>query len=207
MNNFSFRIFTILIASSILVACSQGKKTTSTPAMNKVALTEEQMMENWKLAATPGSEHEFFKKLAGKWSTNATFWKDPSAKPEITKGIADNRLVLGGRFLQQSFKGKFMGQTFEGMGMLGYDNVQKSYISTWTDTTTTSIMLSGQGKVADNNLLEMKGEFVCPMTREIHITREVTKLLDKNKYVFEMYDIGQDGKEYKAMEIVYTRKG
>ena len=36
--------------------------------------------------------------------------------------------------------------------------------------------------------------------------RSVTRIVDDNTHVFEMYSAGKGGKEEKMMEITYTRK-
>jgi len=36
--------------------------------------------------------------------------------------------------------------------------------------------------------------------------REVSRVVDANRHVFEMYGPDKTGKEFKTMEIVYTRK-
>jgi hypothetical protein len=44
-----------------------------------------------------------------------------------------NTMILGGRYQQSMIKGNMMGMPFEGMGLLGYDNAQKLFYSTWVD--------------------------------------------------------------------------
>ena len=36
--------------------------------------------------------------------------------------------------------------------------------------------------------------------------RGVIKIVDDKTYTYEVYSNGEDGKEYKGMEITYTRK-
>jgi hypothetical protein len=36
--------------------------------------------------------------------------------------------------------------------------------------------------------------------------REVIRVVDNNKHVFEMYGPDKSGKEFKTLEIVYTRR-
>ena len=36
--------------------------------------------------------------------------------------------------------------------------------------------------------------------------RNVTRVIDSNKHMFEMYEHGPDGKEFKTLEVTYLRK-
>ena len=49
---------------------------------------------------------------------------------------------MGGRYLEQRFKGDIMGMPFEGIGYTGYDNVKKQYWGTWMDNMSTGMMTS-----------------------------------------------------------------
>ena len=55
-----------------------------------------------------------------------------------------NKMVLGNRYQQSSFKGTYKGKPFEGIGTLAYDNSRKMFISTWIDNTGTG-MMSAEG--------------------------------------------------------------
>ena len=47
---------------------------------------------------------------------------------------------LGGRYVIGKFAGTMMGQPFEGMSTMGYDNAKKMFTSTWVDNMGTGIV-------------------------------------------------------------------
>ena len=97
------------------------------------------------------------------------------------------------------------GGAFTGIGVTGYDNYTKKYVSTWMDSMGTGIFrMEGTGS-ADGRTITQKGSHEDPMQGRMN-HRAVTKIVDDNTEVFEMYNTGKDGKETKMMEITYTRK-
>ena len=54
-------------------------------------------------------------------------------------------------------------------------------------------------------VLTMKGEYESPLDGKMVHYRMVTRIIDENKHVFEMYE-KKEGKEVKGMEITYTRR-
>ena len=98
-----------------------------------------------------------------------------------------------------------MGQPFTGMGILGYDNHGKKYVSTWMDSMGTGIFYM-EGKAGkDPNRITLTGRYDDPIQGPMKL-RAVTKLVDVDHEIFEMYGAGKTGKETKMLEIVYTRK-
>jgi len=58
----------------------------------------------------------------------------PEAAPHKGSGTSENSWVLGGRYLQQIFRGEADGQPFDGISYTAYDNFKKKYVGTWIDT-------------------------------------------------------------------------
>ena len=91
--------------------------------------TPEQMQAAFEAGSRPGPQHANLKKLSGTWATDVKWWMDPNGKPETSKGKSVNIPILGGRFIREDYSGTMMGQQFQGVGMLGYDNISKEYTS------------------------------------------------------------------------------
>ena len=106
------------------------------------AMSEEQMMALWQAAATPSAGHARLMPMVGTWRATTTFTMAPGAPPQVSSGTSVHRLVLGGRYLEQVYKGTAMAMPFEGIGFTGYDNVQKRFVGTWMDTFGTGVMNS-----------------------------------------------------------------
>ncbi len=180
-----------------------GKKTEVTQAPPQ--LTPEDIKNLMEDAAKPGPEHARLQPLVGTWRTTSKFWMQPGTAPEVSKGFASNRWTLGKKFLKQDYSGKFGGVPFKGTGVLGYDKVKKSFISSWIDSMATGMML-GEGEFnPTTNEIIMKSAYSCPMTGGTRNSRTITRIISKNEHVFEMYDLAPDGSEVKTMEIVYKR--
>ena len=183
-----------------LCAAEEQKPTTGDPA-------KDAMMAQWQQASTPGEGHKRLEPLVGNWQHTAKWQMDPSAAPEESQGTNENRWILGGRFLQQDFKGQMMGQPFEGLGIIGYDNMAGEYKSVWLDNMSTSLMTSTVQYDAASGAFNESGTFSCPMTGEKNKWyRAVLKITDNDHYTYEMYSKDKDGKEFKNMEIAYRRQ-
>lgn len=170
-------------------------------------------MEAWLKAATPAEGHAKLAPLVGKW-TYVTKWRmAPEAPWDESTGKAEYKWTLGKRFLVGEIKGDpnpndvmMGGAPFEGLAMYGYDNMMKKYTNTWMDNMSTGTMIShgtadGSGKM----FTFMAEEGMCPMTGEMKKPKSTLKIDSDDKVVFEMFDKGPDGKEFKALEVTYTR--
>ena len=165
------------------------------------------MMEAMKKAGSPNEGHKVFEPLVGTWTYTAQWWMSPEAPSESMTGSASNSLLFGGRFLKQEIRGQAEGQPpFEGLGFLGYDNLRKEYQSVWLDNMSTGMMIGkGQFDPAANTLTD-QGEFSCPLTMETRRSfRSVWKIVDSEHTLYETYMRTPEGREFKAMEIHYTR--
>lgn len=162
------------------------------------------MMEAMMKAGTPGAEHKKLDVFTGSWNTEAQFWMVPGADPMSMKGSAENKWLFDGRYLEQRFKGDFMGMPFEGVGITGYDNVKKQYWGTWMDNMSTGMMMT-TGK-NDGSTWSFSGSMPDPMTAKDSAVEEKITVTDNDHHTMEMWGPGPDGKMYKTMEIKYTRK-
>jgi hypothetical protein len=169
------------------------------------AMDPQQMMELWKLAATPGEPHKLFASLAGSWTTQTKEWMEPGKPPTESTGTADMKMLLDGRFLYQEFNGQMMGQPFSGVGIDAYDNMTKKYTTAWMDSMGTGIFIMEGTASADGKTITLKGSHPEPGGGKMS-HRAVWKLTDNNNQTFDMYGTHQGGKEMKVLEIVYTRK-
>jgi hypothetical protein len=163
------------------------------------------MMELYKQLATPGEPHKLFASLAGSWTTTTKEWMEPGKPPTESTGTAEMKMVLDGRFLYQEFNAQMMGQPFSGIGIDGFDNLRKKYVTAWFDTMGTGIFLMEGTASADGKTITLKGQHGEPGGG--HMThRAVWKIVDNNNQQFDMYGAHHGGKETKMLEITYSRK-
>ena len=177
------------------------------PGPGAMDASQEAMMAKMKEAGSPSEGHARLEPLVGTWRNSAMWWMSPGAAPEISQGTNENTWILGGRFVRSNFSGQAMGQPFEGIGIIGYDNIRHEYSSVWLDNMSTGMMTStAQYDPATNTLKEL-GSFSCPMTGEAQRKFRATwTFIDPAHYKYEMYTLDKDGTEFKSMEIVYERQ-
>jgi hypothetical protein len=130
----------------------------------------------------------------------------PGAPPQESSGTSENKMTLGGRFLEQHYEGKFMDQPFTGMGYTGYDLYKKRYVGNWMDSMGTSIMSSTGTADASGKTMTFTGTMDDYATGKKANFKEVITVVDPDHHVFEMWWPGPDGKMFKTMEIHYMRK-
>jgi hypothetical protein len=167
---------------------------------------QKKMMEKWMQFATPGEPHRFLDKRVGEWDVVTRMWREPGAPPDESTGSAVGKMMLGGRYLKLKHRGTVNGMPFEGISIGGYDNHLKEFFSIWIDNVGTGIMISRGSLEPTAKTLTEVAEVDDFMTGQKMKTRTVTTLVNPDKFFMEMYMIGPDGKEFKSLEVTYTRK-
>ena len=163
-------------------------------------------MEAMQKAMSPGEPHKRLARLAGDWTFSQKMWMDPSQPPMDSAGTMHGEAILGGRYVQTTWKGNMMGMPFEGRSTEGYDNLAKKYVNSWVDNMGTGIIHS-TGTCDDQGMkCSYKGDMIDPMTGKPSYMRQEITWTDANTFKNEMYGPGLDGKEFKWMEMVIKRK-
>lgn len=155
---------------------------------------------------TPTAPHQMMASWNGTWTGEVTMWMDPSAPPSKSTMTAENKMIMGGRYQQAVNKGDFNGMPFEGMSTLAYDNHKKTFISTWVDNMGTGIMVLEGPWEESSRTMTLKGRMVDPSSSKEMEVKETFRIVDNDHQLMEMFHVGPDGKEFKTMEIKYTRK-
>lgn len=192
-----------VVLAVLVLACPRAAIPQDAPQMTA---GQKAMMDAWAKASTPGKQHQWLAGKAGRWEFTGRFWMEPGKPPTESKGTAERSMILGGRVMGEKVTSPgFMGQTFEGYGLMGYDNVASEFWGTWTDSMSTGVMLS-KGSCDEKGACTMKGQYVDPITGKARTMRSAARDEGPDREVHEAWDLGPDGKEYKSMELVYTRK-
>ena len=198
------RIVRVVAAGMIVLSAGMARAEDAKPAADA---SKEAAMKEVMQRGSPGEAHKALEPLVGNWTYTATMWMAADGQPETMSGTATNSLIYGGRFLKQETRGTMEGYPpFEGLGFTGYDNIRKEYQTVWLDSMSTSVMVAtGQYDPAAKKF-SSQGDFSCPMTGEAHRKyHDSWTIVDPNHATYESYSWAPDGKEYKAMEIHYTR--
>ena len=154
---------------------------------------------------TPTAAHQEIAQGVGSWDVETKMYMSPGAAPEISAATAESRMVLEGRYLLQNFRGLAMGMPFEGMLILGYDNLSKEYFSIWMDTWSTWPALA-RGVEDEKGKVNQVGVMRDVMTPGGRPFRHVTWCPNPDEQQARMYDTLPDGTEWLVMEMVYRRR-
>jgi hypothetical protein len=164
------------------------------------------MMKNWQEYMTPGDMHKMMAKWDGIWNGEVTVWMAPGAPEQKNKSTAVNKMILGGLYQESNHTGTMMGMPFNGRSTVGYDNHRKEFVSTWIDNMGSGMMLMKGPWDEATKTINLKGKMVDPGTKMDTDVRETFKIIDDNTQEMEMFVMMPDGKEFKTMEIKFTKK-
>jgi hypothetical protein len=159
-------------------------------------------MQLWQKYATPGEHHEALAQFIGKWDTETKMFM-------TSKGSAEFKWLFPNRWLAQEYKGSMMGMPYSGFGIVGWDNYKKKHVQVWVDTLSTDMKLA-EGVVVDpeGQVQVLYGTMDEYLTGEHDkIVKYVTRNIDKDTFVFEIWDMGMGAEGGKVIEMKYTRKG
>ena len=211
---------TLCAVTILLFACNDKKKTDegkSATTDTKMDLKETSkeamampdsatMAKNWQAYMTPGDVHKMMASWDGTWNSDITMWMQPGAPEEKTTSVAVNKMVLNGLYQQSTHTGMMMGMPFNGMSTTAYDIHKKEFINTWIDNMGSGIMvLKGPWDEATKTM-NLKGKATDPGTTGDMDIRETLKIIDENTQEMEMFSMMPNGKEFKTMNIRFTRK-
>ena len=164
-------------------------------------------MQTCIAAATPGKRHAHLAKEAGTWEGKTTMYM-PGSDAQTSECKMTVTPLMGGRFTQVEIKGEMPGMgPYEGLGIYGYDNVSKKFVSSWIDNQGTGIMQCTGDLSDDGKVLTWACTFNCPLQKKPVAMREIDTITGPNTKRFEMF--GPDpktGKEQKMMTIEFTKK-
>ena len=176
-------------------------------SQNDAGLSDDELRRAVEQAASLSKYHKNLKSIRGKYEQTIQWWAAPGAEPKESTCLADTEWILGGRFMMQTFEGKWLDKSFEAIGILGYDKGAGQYNSVWMDTLGTKMLLS-KGTLDDSGkAITMHGEYVDPVSGQTVKTRMIMQMPDrKGETSFEMYRTTSDGTEYKFLDLISKRK-
>jgi Protein of unknown function (DUF1579) len=159
-----------------------------------------------KALTSLSAQHALLKKLIGTWKTEVSYWTTPTSKPLVTKGISVARPIFNGRFVEEMFKGTHAGQPYLGKGLTGFDNVSKTYVSSWADSLATDISIFRGTYNEEKKTVVYDADMNCPMTGGPIKVRSTLEFINDKQHIYRSFYLKPNGEEVKQMEITYTRK-
>ena len=182
-----------------LPACTAMGKTG--PVDSEAAMAR--MME----LAQPVSHHQHLARMVGDWNCEMTYWMEAGSPPQNMTGTSRYAMVLGDHILEQTFHGDFMGQPFEGRGLMGYDTATEEYWSTWMDSFSSFMMPLARGTCADDGKeILLQGTWYNPVYERKEHDRQILKWVDENHFTYDAWARFEGQKEYQTMHIEFRRR-
>lgn len=160
-------------------------------------------------AGTPGPMHAYLNESVGTWNGKVTMWMAPGAEPMVSECKTVIAPKMDGRFVSCETTGDLAGMgPFHGYGLYGYDNVSEEFQATWIDNCGTGMMQGTGDLSSDQTTLTWTYNYTCPITKKPVVMKEIDRREGKNKSTMEMHGTDpKTGKEFKMMQIEYTRAG
>jgi hypothetical protein len=189
---------TIVLMSVLLIALpalAQEKKTDA---------EQQKAMEIFIKMGAVTENHEFLKKYVGGWDCQVKGWMAPGQPPTVSQGSFQGDMRLDGRYLFMDFKGEMFGQPFNGLQIIGFDNMQQKYITLWIDNTST-FFFTTLGTRQDNVISET-GLWPDPLTGAQAPVKARTTWVNADEYLYEQFMVMPDKSEFKSMEMSCKRR-
>jgi hypothetical protein len=198
--------FTAIALGTLTTVAAGGAADDTKTAEPATSAELQAQMAAFEKAGTPRAEHAQLAYFAGNWTARTQVWMDPEAAATESTGTCKGEVVYGGRYVSMTCAGTFLGQPFDGYGLLGYDNLRGKFFNTWVDSTTTGFWLAwGEYDKASNAwtfLAEMPDRMKPSASVKV---RQVLRIYGPNHYGLDRYEF-RDGKETRTMNIDYRRQ-
>jgi hypothetical protein len=167
---------------------------------------QQKAMEAYMKMMATNENHAYLKNFVGEWNATSQAWMMPGQAPESSQNTAQGEMILGGRFLKMNYKGMMFGQPFEGVQIIGYDNMKKKFITFWIDSSSTAFFLTEGNLDESAKTMTETGLWPDSMTGGTMKVRAVTKMIGPDEFSYEMYMVGPDGKEFRSLKNRAVRK-
>ncbi len=188
------------VGDAVLAAQPAKDSKVIQPGKNKAPPTAAQPGEG--AMPTPGAEHKLLAPLIGDFEGTAKMWMEAGTEPMEVKGAIHREWDMDGWFVIERVTGD---GGFKGMGIIGYNTVEKRYESAWIENMASYIATSNGNYDAKTKMLTFTGDMIHPMTQKRVKTRSTIDLSKSEKEVMTTYTTGPDGKEYKSFEGTFAR--
>jgi hypothetical protein len=195
-------LLVVMIIFLNCAGCFRGSRLNLPDGVSAVGLTPSE----WASLSKPGPSHKLLASFAGDWDVKVTFWSDPKSKGDSSSGTSKISWILGDRFLQENFKGKIAGEDYVGLGIIGYDNGSRTFKTVWADSLNTAMTTSVGKYDPERNTFELESQVYDPLVSGVKSVYSTIKINSPDSYTFSMLDRSPEGREFKSLEMEYSRR-
>jgi hypothetical protein len=182
-------------------ALAQGPGSTAARAQGNPAVLAK-ALEN---AATPGPGQARLEPMIGTFDVKIRTWLGPDLPPIESQGSCVNVWVLDRRYLQIMLSANVLGEPFNGIGYVAYDNVGKTYQVAWLDGGSTAMTVYRGGFLGATKSATLKASVLNPLSARPTPLELRVSILENGNHMSELWGRGAGAKMFKMMELQYTR--
>lgn len=165
-------------------------------------------MEAMMAAMQPGPEHARLAQLAGSWDVELSMRSPGGGAPVKAAAVAENEMILGGRFLQSRIKGGEPPMQIESLVLTGFDRRYGRYTTVGFDTWGTYYVTAAGG--LEDSLITMHGSDEDPIAGHTQVYDMNLRFVDADTYATDVTFTdavhAQGEGSFKAVEAVYRRR-
>lgn len=145
---------------------------------------------------------EVMLRMVGDWKIEV---REHNGQPEpqsTTSGTSSYAMALGGRFVQETFKGEFGGRPVAGLGHTAFDTQRSYFTKSWLDSTSAAITTALGTWNSVSETITFAGLYGDgPGAVEVRVTLAFTE----DGMLYTLMSPGAGGEMVKAYEISYVR--
>ena len=168
------------------------------------AIMTAQTKDPWTEYMSPSEVHSLLRQYEGKFQMEITMSMGAGKQPTIFTVESDNKMLLGGRFLEMKQHGKMMGMDYQSIMTIGFNNTDKKMaLTTITNMGTGTLFLIGNWEPSTKTA-NLKGQLTNPVTKGTINVRQ-TIAFDKNTILIESFDQEGDKPEKKTVQYKFIR--
>jgi hypothetical protein len=195
----------VLALASPLLA--QDKKKEGAPApVSSTAAGNAAIVKAMDNAMDPGEGQKKLEFLVGNFDVRVLVWLEPSKPPIESRAVAMSTWVLGHRYIQTMLSGFILGESWNGIGYAGYDNLAKHYVACYMDTGSTGMEWYTGGMAPDGKSATLTATIYSAITLKPTKLEMRLSIGADGDHITELWQAEPSGKMNKIMELQYRRQ-
>jgi hypothetical protein len=195
---------TLALASPLL---AQDKKKDAVPApMSDTAAGNAAIVKAMDNAMDPGEGQKKLGFLVGNFDVRVLVWLEPSKPPIESRAVAVSTWVLGHRYIQTMLSGFILGESWNGIGYAGYDNLAKQYVACYMDSGSTGMEWYTGGMAPDGKSATLTATIYDAITLKPTKLEMRLSIRADDDHITELWKADPSGKMDKIMELQYRRQ-
>ena len=189
------------LTHGLVLAASLMMLPYSTFAQQSDQDSQAQELEAWIAdMAKPGEHHAVLDVLIGEWDGTIRVWDEPGGDPVTVDVKVSRQWILGNRFVQETVTAGSGNEQYNGLGYIGYNNVDRHYVMHWMDDQSTTVQSEIGRYNRNTKILSTRGSSRDPSTGFVILERSQLDLSDPDRHTIVVFTTDETGVETRAAE-------